>query len=560
VTLARAGDHELSLARVGSSAGDVVVTINLRPAHRRLRLTGTLGPWQARVRAAARATPGADATISADSAFDLRDCGVFVPKGAVRAKTSIVLAMGDVLAITPSVAGLQPAGRPVFVGPDGLTLRRGKTLTVTMHAAAGPSEIPRVFASSADGAVTEIPSSVLVYDRGAATVAVRVDRLGTFQAFRPLQTSFRVAVAASDDVVAVGAPNETVDGHPNAGAVHVLVRDGASWTEEATIHGATPADDDRFGHAVALSGDTLVVGAPVYADPGHAFPARIRTASVFVRDADHHWTQQATLQPTASGTASGDFGISVAIDGDVVVVGSPFEQRADASYDSAAYVFDRVGGQWSVGRRLIDGPAAGPDSYTLFGSHVALSGGTLLISDSSGYASVFVRSADSWDLQQQIALPSPLGGTSVADGDISSIALDGDTAVLATTRDAIGLGGPPGAAFVFSRSGSTWSQRATLVPSNYGDQGGAIHFGESVAVHGGRILVGAPLLKAAGAFLYADSPQGPTLVSVLGANDKSPNDGLGTSVALTPSGITAVVGSPFAVVPGAAQTHAYDVP
>jgi hypothetical protein len=175
-----------------------------------------------------------------------------------------------------------------------------------------------------------------------------------------------------------------------------------------------------------------------------------------------------------------------------------------------------------------------PGAYATFGDHVAVSGNSLLVGDASAPTTVYARSAAEWSQEAQLA-PAPA----------SSLALDGDTAVIGYQGDA---------AFVMSRSGTTWTLRATLRPQ--ADGYASSTFGASVSVHAGRILVGSPHYgSSVGAFLYADSPDGPHLLQAVGGFDKALNNGLGAAVALTPSGSTAIVGAD-----SPATAFEYDVP
>ena len=128
--------------------------------------------------------------------------------------------------------------------------------------------------------------------------------------------AFGISVAISGDTAVVGA-NENDVPVSNSGSAYVYVRSGSSWSQQAKLTASDAASSDEFGISVAISGDTVVVGAkwdnaPALSNSGSAY--------VFVRSGSS-WSQQAIL--TASDAASSDeFGISVAIHGDTVVVGA----------------------------------------------------------------------------------------------------------------------------------------------------------------------------------------------------------------------------------------------
>jgi hypothetical protein len=129
--------------------------------------------------------------------------------------------------------------------------------------------------------------------------------------------TFGRAVAISGDTAVVGACFDRVGTHYSQGSAYVFVRSGTTWVQQAHLTASDGAGDDWFGFTVAISGDTIVVGAPAD-DVGT--DAQQGSAYVFVRSGTT-WAQQAKL--TASDGAAGDtLGSSVAIFGDTVVAGA----------------------------------------------------------------------------------------------------------------------------------------------------------------------------------------------------------------------------------------------
>src|SRR5262249_28291282 len=150
---------------------------------------------------------------------------------------------------------------------------------------------------------------------------------------------FGAAVGISGETAVVGAPVDDTAAGPNAGSAYVFVRSGTGWSQQAKLTASDAAAGAIFGLSVAVTGDTVVVGAS-----GDNMLAG--SAYVFVRSGTS-WSQQAKL--TASDAATGDrFGDGVGISGDTVVVGA-----SDAASDAgAAYVFVRRGTRWSQGAKL----------------------------------------------------------------------------------------------------------------------------------------------------------------------------------------------------------------
>src|SRR5439155_8042475 len=177
---------------------------------------------------------------------------------------------------------------------------------------------------------------------------------------------FGRAVALSGDTAIVGASNE--DG-ALMGAAYVFVRSGSEWIEQARLVPSDHPEGAEFGYSVAIDGDTAVVGAD------RAGPRCIAcgAAYVFVRSGDS-WTQQAKVTPPMS-PVSGYFGKSVAVSGDTIVVGAP-EAQTPAGYTGTAFVYVRSGTTWTEQSELIPHHlGAAPQ----FGLAVAVDGDTALV-------------------------------------------------------------------------------------------------------------------------------------------------------------------------------------
>jgi hypothetical protein len=333
---------------------------------------------------------------------------------------------------------------------------------------------------------------------GAVYVFVRTGTTWTQQAYLKASNTeagdeFGSSVALSGDTLAVGAVGEAsaaVGVNPpggqadnrtrDAGAVYVFVRTGTTWTQQAYLKASNPDALDLFGSSVALSGDTLAVGAwgewsaAVGVNPpgGQANNLADRAGAVYVFVwTGTTWTQQAYLK--ASNTGESDhFGSSVALSGDTLAVGAVGEASAadgvnpaggqadnSARFSGAVYVFVRIGTTWTQQAYL---KASNTDAYDAFGSSVALSGGTLAVgatdeasravgvnppggqADNSAYRAgavyVFVRTGTTWT--QQVYLKA--SNTNAYDSFGFSVALSGN-ALAVGARD----GGDAGAVYVF---------------------------------------------------------------------------------------------------------------
>ena len=304
-----------------------------------------------------------------------------------------------------------------------------------------------------------------------------------------------------------------------------------SIAQQAYLKASNTNANDYFGYSVALSADTLVVGARqesssasgVNGNQADNGAPNSGAVYVFTRTAGV-WTQQAYLK--ASNTDTGDeFGISIAIAGDTLVVAGLFEasnttgingnQADNSAPDSGAvYVFTRTGGGWTQQAYL---KASNTDTGDLFGYSVALVDDTLAVGSESeasnatgvngnqadnsapgsGAVYVFTRTAGVWTQQAYLKASN----TDAGDGFGDSLGLDGDTVVVGARLETSAASGVnanqadnsspnAGAVYVFTSTGGIWTQQAYLKASN---AGAYKNFGGSVAIAGDIVAVGSRL-------------------------------------------------------------------
>jgi len=322
-------------------------------------------------------------------------------------------------------------------------------------------------------------------DQGSAYVFVRS---GTSWALQQKLTAadgaagdeFGYSVAVSGDTALVGAVGDAVGSNTAQGSAYVFVRSGSTWSQQAQLTAADGAAGDQFGYSVAVSGDTALVGTALDDVASNELQG---SAYVFVRSGST-WSQQAKLT-AADGAANDRFGGSVALSGETALVGAEYHAVASTTPGSA-YVFVRSGTTWSQQAQLTAADGAYGDS---FGRSVALCGDTALVGapyhfHSYGSAYVFVRSGTTWSQQAELGY----GGGNTGDLFGCSVALDGDVALVGSWQryDFFEDRTCPGSAYVFVRSGSTWSQRVRLTAA-----GIDIATEHPVALSGDTALVGA---------------------------------------------------------------------
>jgi uncharacterized repeat protein (TIGR01451 family) len=347
--------------------------------------------------------------------------------------------------------------------------------------------------------------------------------------------SFGWSVAISGDTALVGAPQDDMTGATDRGSAYVFVRSGTLWTEEQRLVASDGAAGDFFGWSVALSADTAVVGAPGCDTAGGSDAG---SAYVFVRPGTE-WVEQQKLQ-ASDGAASDGFGGSVAVSGDTALVGA----ASDAAQTGAAYAFVRSGTAWSQQQKLLASDAATGD---LFGASVAISGDTALVGASlddtgagvdAGAAYVFVRSGTLWGEEQKLMASD----AATHDNFGVSVAISPDTALIGAPSD--DTAGGAGSAYVFVRSGAVWNEEQKLVAS---DGAANDDFGWSVSLSGDVAVVGAPGGDTTGggntgsAYVFSRTGTRWSQEQELAASDAAPNDAFGFSVSA--SGDTAVVGA-----------------
>jgi hypothetical protein len=299
------------------------------------------------------------------------------------------------------------------------------------------------------------------------------------------QAFFGSTVAMSGSTLVVGAPNDKGVILPQEGAAYVFDRTGHTWASVVKVFDSQPQSGSKFGRAVAIHADIIAVGAPESNGP----IANAQGAVNVYRRVNGAWTFEQRL--TASdGAVSDFFGASVAVSGNRVVVGA-FAADAPGQDDrGAVYVFQHNGVSWIEQAKLSPSDGAATD---WFGNCVAINGGTIVVGSPNkdglaipnhGAAYVYVPIGEFWN-EQGILLPDTLQAHSAYG---SSVAIDGNTIVVGSfnwNSDTVAHGG---AAFVYTRSGDVWTQQAQLLASDASDND---FLGDAVAISGNTIVCGA---------------------------------------------------------------------
>lgn len=365
------------------------------------------------------------------------------------------------------------------------------------------------------------------------------DQLVKLAASDPMDENlFGWVVAMDGDYAVVGAQGNT----NYTGAVYVFHYDGMTWILQARLVASDGARAERFGYSVGIDGDTIIVGANLHAGTGAAY--------IFVRDGTS-WTQQAEL--TASdGLISDEFGDSVAVSGDTAVVGAAYA-GIGGDWSGSAYVYKRTGTSWAEEAKLRASDAAASDQ---FGWSIAIDGDTVVVGSvydesQTGSAYVFTRSGTTWTQAQKLVA----NDAAVEDAFGVSVAIDGNSI-------AIGAGWKNtfvGAAYVFVYDGSSWVQQAELTASD-GTNGN--EFGMAVDISGDRVAVGARFVNMWTGEAYIFDRDGTTWSEAahFNATDGEYFDQFGWSIAL--DGNMVLMGAPGELAPyrGAAYMFWHPIP
>jgi hypothetical protein len=335
---------------------------------------------------------------------------------------------------------------------------------------------------------------------------------------------FGWAVAVSDETIVVGAPTHDAGGFTNSGAVYVFVHDGTSWVEEAKLVASDPADNDRFGSSVAVFGDTVFVGAPL-ADPNGTDSGAVY---VFNRSGST-WLEEQKL--VGSAAIAGDFfGRSVSVSGGRALVGAP----SGTGTSGKVYVYS-LSGTWSEEQVLV---ANDSTPSNVFGQSVCMGATRALVGASgangnvsgTGAAYVFVHNGTSWVQEQKIRTNDSFTGDLFG----LSVSLFNDASLVVGSPGHDDFGSSAGAAYFFKRSGSSWNQVRK-------EQGTAANdfFGASVSQRYKHTVIGArgddeeaPNAGTARIWIDFIGATGPTnAMDILVASDAQDDDALGSSVA-----------------------------
>ena len=375
-------------------------------------------------------------------------------------------------------------------------------------------------------------------------------------------SDFGSSVAISGNTIVVGAPFATIGSNAQQGAAYIFVHPDSGWANNmaytAKLTSSDGASGNRFGNSVSISGNTIVVSAPCATVGGNAVQG---AAYAYVEPASGWASMTQTAKLTASDGAAYDyFGWSTGISGNTIVVGTGHATVGGNAFQGTAYVFVQPASGWGNMTQTAKLTASDGAANDEFGNSVGTSGNTIIVgangatiggNESQGAAYVFVEPVSGWaDVTETAKLTASDGAAADVFG--FSVGISGNTIVVGAFR----AENECGAAYVFVQPAPGWAnmtQTAKLIAS---DGAAYDEFGNSVAISGNTILIGAPDAMVGGneyqgaAYVFVQPAPGwtnMTQTAKLTSSDGAAYDDFGM-VAL--SGNTLAVGAADATVSG----------
>jgi hypothetical protein len=329
----------------------------------------------------------------------------------------------------------------------------------------------------------------------------------------------------------VGAEYDDDNGS-SSGSAYIYQYSGTSWVQTQKLVPSDGAASDYFGYRVAIYEDTAIIGAFADDDLGSVSGS----AYIFTNDGNT-WTQTDKLL-ASDGNANESFGDVVSIHGSYLIVGAPGEDSGFTN-QGAAYIFHYNGSNWVEEAKIQPSDPAASD---FFGKAVSISGDYVLIGafqdddngTDSGSAYVFKRDGTSWTQEAKLT-----PGDGAANDEFGrAVSISGEYAIVGAYNDD-DEGTNSGAAYIFKRENTTWSETAKITP---GDGASNDNFGIAVSISGNYAIVGSKLSDPKGsesgsAYLYKRSGESWYQVVKLTGTDSWPTDYYGASVAISDNNI-----------------------
>ena len=375
-----------------------------------------------------------------------------------------------------------------------------------------------------------LPTSGSVYNKNVCTIGTWSQTQKILAADGAGDDRFGNSVEINGNDAIIGAYFDDISSQGNAGSAYVFVSSGGSWSQQQKLTASDSQADDEFGWSVSIDGDYAIVGA--HKEDGSGIDRG--AAYVFYRSGTT-WTEQQKLTP--GDTADNDFfGKSVSIDGEYAIVGAPGKN----SNQGFSYIFKRTGTVWTQMTKV------GATGSNKLGWSVSISMPCVIMgaygtNSNTGTAHIYELQGSSWYGK---------GALTASDGMISdlfgiSVAFDGDYVICGSPGHDLTYGGE-GAAYIFEKPGTGWTTMTETQKITASDNEGGDGFGQSVSIDGDGIFVAAPSEDGSGnargaAYIFNRASSSWSEVTKLTASDAANDDYFGWGVSI--SGDSAISGA-----------------
>ena len=299
---------------------------------------------------------------------------------------------------------------------------------------------------------------------------------------------FGWSVSVYGDRAIIGAPHHTMDGFLHEGGAFLFEWDATTWSQTGQWYNSNGYPGDQFGYSVSMEGNRALIGEPFhnfYGIEGHGIAHLIEWTGTA-------WTGVAVLVPE-DGQEGDNFGHSVALDGELLVIGARGDDVMGVSDAGSAYLFEFQGTGWFERAQVYEN---NPGDTHYFGSSVAISNRRIFAGVEQGDKVLAdITQVDGSGTGYVFQLEDHVEGTALtaSDGDVGdnfgySISLHNDRAIVGAFSDYVNPFLVGGAAYIYEWDGTAWSETQKIGSSIPGRHS---YFGLDVAMYGDRALVAA---------------------------------------------------------------------
>ncbi|HVS09375.1 MAG TPA: FG-GAP repeat protein [Planctomycetota bacterium] len=278
-----------------------------------------------------------------------------------------------------------------------------------------------------------------------------------------LTFGFGFSVDVGTDRVVVGYPDQTAPLGGAKGAAYVFDRIGGSWVQQAELGDSSYTGDGRFGLSIALDGDVIAVGTPyVYV------PTGLGAVHVFGR-VSGTWVQGAVIEPPSILPPCAAAGRSIDIAGDTLLIGATPVINPTPLVHGRALIYERGAGGWNL--QWVSPIHSSDGNDAAFGASVLLAGDTAFVGSPTAHGNesfagavyVYTRLGGVWSFQQKLTAQDGRFGDRFG----FSMAGEADTLLIGATYAEGRIWPNSGAVYVFKRQGNTWLEDSKLVPHSH---------------------------------------------------------------------------------------------